>query len=132
MKQKPGDLASTCPASIKRLPPLSDAEITEFKKGLPGRLPDAVRDLLRFCSGFECATGETVLMTGAGDVGFGNAIPHSLAVMGYGFGNFWVVDVNSQGEWGLFFTSLMIRRCWRCRRPIYVTFYSNFEISVRA
>ena len=103
MDKKLVDIVATYSTAVSRLPALSEADIVEFEKRLPGNLPDDVRELLMYCSGFECATGEVVRLTGAGDVGFGQVIPFALAVMADGFGNFWVVDVDAQGAWGVVF-----------------------------
>jgi hypothetical protein len=81
------------PIKINLLPPLSDAEIDEFARTLPCPLPDGIRELLRFCSGFEGGCTDQVDFTGGLSYGQEDIFPHGLPIAGDGYGNFWVVDL---------------------------------------
>ena len=92
-------------------PGLSEEEIARFQAQLPGALPLKIRELLVYSSGFEVASeqllksrrvGDTtrVLFTGSGGVGL-SILPCPVALLGDGCGNFWVVDVNPSGAWGV-------------------------------
>jgi hypothetical protein len=90
---------------------LSEEEIARFQAQLPGALPPEIRELLVYSGGFEVASeqllrsrrlGDTTrrLFTGSGDVGL-SILPRPVALLGDGWGNFWVVDVNPSGAWGV-------------------------------
>ena len=65
---------------------LTDQQIDELEKGLPtGQVPTEIRELLKFASGFE------------------EFFPHSVQLAGDGFGNFWILDVDKNGNWGSVF-----------------------------
>jgi cell wall assembly regulator SMI1 len=82
------------PVALQLLPGLDDGAIAEFESGLPCRLPDPVRDLLRLCRGFEGVGVERVDFTGR-DMHFGqeDVFPDGLPVAADGFGNCWIVDL---------------------------------------
>lgn len=78
------------------LPGLDDTALREFEATLPCALPQPIRELLRFCRGFEGVVGDQVDFTGR-DIGFEHdaLVPNSLPIASDGFGNFWVVDLSS-------------------------------------
>ena len=91
-------------------PGLSEEEVALFQKQLPGPLPLEIRELLIYSAGFDVVSGQLlksrrmsgtapVLFTGSGNVGL-SVLPCPVALLGDGFGNFWVVDVNPSGAWG--------------------------------
>jgi hypothetical protein len=90
------------------LPGLSDGEIAQFAEKLPGQLPDEVRALLKYSSGFSFDLGflrqkvATVRFQGTEQFAFpDDAIPRAIDLIGDGCGNFWVVDIDSKnGKWG--------------------------------
>lgn len=80
---------------------LTDLRIDELAKQLPkGEIPADIRELLKFASGFEFFGLEEVTFDGAGLFGFEELFPHSVQLAGDGFGNFWIVDVDENGNWG--------------------------------
>lgn len=96
--------------SVTLRPGLSEGEIARFQTQLPGVLPNEIRELLIYSAGFDIASGQLlkssrigdtaqVLFTGSGDVGL-SILPCPIALLGDGYGNFWVLDVNPNGAWG--------------------------------
>jgi hypothetical protein len=80
---------------------LSDEQIDNLAKQLPtGHIPNDIRDLLKFASGFEFSGIDEVTFNGIGQFGFENVFPHSVQLAGDGFGNFWILDVDNKGNWG--------------------------------
>ena len=80
---------------IELLPGLDDDSIAEFEASLPCALPDEMRELLRFCRGFEGVVADQVDFTGE-DIMFEHDIifPHGVPIASDGFGNFWIADLS--------------------------------------
>lgn len=79
--------------NLKLLPGLSESEIASFESGLPCPLPAEIRDLVRFCRGFDDLL-ESVNFTGMeGGFGLESIFPYGLSIAHDGFGNYWVVDL---------------------------------------
>lgn len=86
---------------VKLKESLTDQQIDELAKGLPtGQIPVDIRELLKFASGFEFFGLEEVTFDGIGQFGFEEFFPHSVQLAGDGFGNFWILDVDKNGNWG--------------------------------
>lgn len=86
--------------SIELLEGMSAEEITAFKKQLPNHyLPSEIEELLKFCKGFEFFGLEEVRFDSFGHFGFEELFPHSIQLAGDGFGNFWILDIDSSGNW---------------------------------
>jgi hypothetical protein len=80
---------------------LTDEQIDGLAKGLPTeKVPTEIRELLKFASGFEFFGLEEVTFDGVGQFGFEEFFPHSVQLAGDGFGNFWILDVDKNGNWG--------------------------------
>lgn len=80
---------------------LTDLEIDELAKQVPtGQIPNEIRELLKFANGFEFYGLEEVTFDGIGQFGFEEFFPNSVKLAGDGFGNFWILDVNKNGNWG--------------------------------
>ncbi len=87
--------------NIELLPGLSDNEIDNLAKGLPtGEMPYDIRELLRFTKGFEFYGIDEITFDGVGQFGFENIFPFSVQLGHDGFGNFWILDIDSKGNWG--------------------------------
>lgn len=83
---------------------LNDEEINELAKYLPsGQIPFEIRELLKFASGFEFFGLEDVTFDGIGQFGFEEFFPNSVQLTGDGFGNFWILDIDKNGNWGSVF-----------------------------
>jgi hypothetical protein len=80
---------------------LGDKQIDNLAKQLPtGHIPDDIRELLKFASGFEFSGIDEVTFDGIGQFGFENVFPYSVQLAGDGFGNFWILDIDNNGNWG--------------------------------
>ncbi len=86
---------------IELLPGLTDSEIDTIANRLPGKqIPDEIRELLRFAKGFEFFGIDEITFDGVDEFGFENVFPCSVQLAHDGFGNFWIIDVESTGNWG--------------------------------
>lgn len=83
---------------------LSDAQIDALAENLPtSQIPNEIRELLKFSSGFEFYGLDEVTFDGVGQFGFEEIFPNSVQLAGDGFGNFWVLDIDKNGKWGSVF-----------------------------
>ncbi|WP_160070410.1 SMI1/KNR4 family protein [Sphingobacterium bovisgrunnientis] len=97
---------------------LTDQQIHELAERLPtGQIPAEIRELLKFASGFEFYGLEEVNFDGVGQFGFEEFFPHSVQLAGDGFGNFWILDVDKNGNWGNVF--------YVCHDPAVVVKHSD-------
>lgn len=88
------------PYTVKLLDGMSESEIEEYKRGLPnGYLPADIAELLSFARGFEFEPLEEVRFDSYGQFGFEEIFPKSILLAGDGFGNFWILDIDSNGNW---------------------------------
>ncbi len=79
---------------------MTDDEIDSFKRQLPNSyLPVEIEELLRFCKGFEFDTLDEVCFDAIGYFGFEEVFPNSIQLAGDGLGNFWILDIDSKGNW---------------------------------
>ncbi len=87
--------------NIELLPGLTEDEIDHLAKGLPtGQIPKEIRELLSFTKGFEFSGLDEITFDGVGQFEFENIFPYSVQLGHDGFGNFWILDVDSKGNWG--------------------------------
>lgn len=86
---------------LKLRPALSEEELRAFEKTLPGKLPAEVAELLRYTAGFhsECI-GEIDFTATVHRFEFKEIAPHGIALAVSNEGNFWVVDIHENGDWG--------------------------------
>jgi len=103
---------------IDLLPGLTDEEIDNLARGLPtGQIPGDIRELLRFTKGFEFYGIDEVTFDGVGLFGFESIFPWSVQLAQDGFGNFWILDVDTKGNWGNVF--------YVCHDPAVVVKHSD-------
>jgi len=104
MSRTPKELLERLSHEVTLLPGLSEHEIAQFQEQLPRLLPDEIRQLFLYSSGFAHPLLGTVRFNGvAGGVEF-PLLPSSVSLLGDGCGNFWVADINvSNGVWGPIF-----------------------------
>ncbi len=103
---------------IELLPGLTDYQIDSLATELPtGQIPSDVRALLKFTRGFEFYGIDEITFDGIGQFGFENIFPCSVQLGHDGFGNFWVLDVDSKGNWGNVF--------YVCHDPAVVVKHSD-------
>jgi len=85
---------------VELLSGMTNDEIETYKTQLPRkRLPEEIEDLLRFSRGFSFYGLEEVRFDTFGYFGFEEMFPNSVQLAGDGFGNFWILDVDSKGNW---------------------------------
>lgn len=92
-------------------PGLSEEEIQQIAKRLPGGIPHDITELLRYSAGFDIqldlphAAAGTVRFEGTQSLGFpGEALSSPIDLLDDGCGNFWLVDIEKPtGEWGSVF-----------------------------
>ena len=85
---------------IELLDGMTDSEIENLKNQLPdNNLPNEIEELLRFSKGFEFYGLEEVRFDAFGHFGFEEMFPKSIQLAGDGFGNFWILDIDSKGNW---------------------------------
>lgn len=85
---------------VELLDGMTNEEITEYKKQLPKNyLPTEIEGLLRFSRGFSFYGLEEVRFDTYGHFGFEDMFPNSIPLAGDGFGNFWILDIDTHGNW---------------------------------
>lgn len=85
---------------IELLDGMTDSEIENLKNQLPdNNLPNEIEELLRFSKGFEFYGLEEVRFDAFAHFGFEEMFPKSIQLAGDGFGNFWILDIDSKGKW---------------------------------
>lgn len=83
------------------LPGLSGQKLDEFARQLPGSyVPDEIKELLKFSSGFKFDSLEEVSFIGLEQFDFEEFFPNSIQLAGDGFGNSWILDIDQKGVWG--------------------------------
>ncbi|WP_396146134.1 SMI1/KNR4 family protein [Flavobacterium sp.] len=85
---------------VELLDGMTDSEIENLKYRLPEKnLPNEIEDLLRFSKGFTIYGLEEIRFDSFGHFGFEEMFPKSIQLAGDGFGNFWILDIDSKGNW---------------------------------
>jgi hypothetical protein len=83
---------------------LTDQQINELAQELPtATIPTEIRELLKYSSGFEFYGLDDITFDGVGLFGFEEFFPYSVQLAGDGFGNFWILDIDINGNWGCVF-----------------------------
>ena len=104
--------------SIQLLSAMTDNEIENFKNKLPKKhLPRDIIELLKFSRGFEIPILEQIDFIAFDQFGFGELLPNSIQLAGDGTGNFWVLDIDSDGNWGSVY--------YVCHDPAVIIKHSN-------
>jgi SMI1 / KNR4 family (SUKH-1) len=89
---------------VELKPGLTEQQIEDLETKLPTRkLPTEIKELLKFSSGFEFFGLDDVTFDGVGQFGFEEIFPNSVQLAGDGFGNFWILDIYKNGNWGNIF-----------------------------
>lgn len=85
---------------VELLDGMTESEIDNLKSQLPkNNLPNEIEELLRFSKGFEFYGLEEIRFDTYGHFGFEEMFPNSIQLAGDGFGNFWILDIDSKGNW---------------------------------
>ncbi|MDH3223165.1 MAG: SMI1/KNR4 family protein [Gemmatimonadota bacterium] len=82
---------------LELLPPATDSEIAGLESELSGLLPRELREALRVSAGFANGPIELGLLDLAG-FGMEDIFPRAFPLGHDGFGNYWVLDLLSEGE----------------------------------
>lgn len=89
---------------IELLTSLTNEQIENFERQLPNNfLPKDIRELLKFAQGFEFDGLDTINFDAVNTFGFEEFFPNSIQLTGDGFGNFWILDIDDNGNWGNIF-----------------------------
>lgn len=89
---------------VKLLEGLGDEEIESLKTQLPKEyLPEEIRELLTQTRGFEFHAFNEIIFDSVNHFGFEEFFPNSVQLAGDGFGNFWILDIDDNGNWGCVF-----------------------------
>ena len=72
-------------APFTLLPPMTDAEIGAFEKTLPCRLPDQIRELLKFARGFQGILEDVSFADPDFVFGCEDIFPHAIPLAGDGY-----------------------------------------------
>lgn len=85
-------------------PGLSKEALANLASRLPkGYIPAEIKELLTFTSGFEFNGLEEVRFSAVGPFGMEDFFPHAVRLCDDGFGNYWILDINRDGNWGAVF-----------------------------
>lgn len=85
---------------VELLPGMSDQEINNYREQLPSKnLPQDIEELLSYAKGFEFYGLEEIRFDSYGHFGFEEMFPYPVQLAGDGFGNFWILDIDSEGNW---------------------------------
>lgn len=89
---------------IELKPGLTDQQIDELAQNFPTvQIPSEIRELLSFASGFNFFVPEEITFDSIDQFGFEEFFPYSVQLAGDGLGNFWILDVEKNGNWGNIF-----------------------------
>lgn len=106
------------PYTFKILPGISKKEIETLEKRLPCPIPDDVKELLVYSSGFENCILQSLDFTGSLSFEISDISPHTLPIAHDGMGNFWFIDLTSQSKtWGPVF--------FACHNPAVIIYQSD-------
>ncbi|WNJ17120.1 SMI1/KNR4 family protein [Pontibacter sp. G13] len=104
--------------TVELLEGMGQPEIEQLKKTLPNQhLPTEIEELLKFSRGFEFYGLEEVRFDSFGHFGFEEVFPNSIQLAGDGFGNYWILDIDSKGNWNEVF--------YVCHDPAVIVKHSN-------
>lgn len=85
---------------VELLDGMTDSEIETLIGQLPNNnMPNEIEELLRYSKGFEFFGLEEVRFDAFGQFGFEEMFPNSIQLAGDGFGNSWILDIDSKGNW---------------------------------
>lgn len=86
---------------VQLLEGLTEEQINTLAERFPSKyIPLEIKELLKFARGFEFYGVEEITFDGIEQFGFEEFFPHSVQLAGDGFGNFWILDVSKNGDWG--------------------------------
>ena len=85
---------------VELLEGMTENELANFKTQLPKNcLPNEMEQLLRYSKGFVFHGLNEVRFDAYAYFGFEEVFPYSIQLAGDGYGNFWILDIDSNGNW---------------------------------
>ena len=85
---------------VELLAGMSDQELNNYKEQQPSRnIPKNIEELLKYAKGFGFYGLEEIRFDSYGHFGFEEMFPYTIQLAGDGFGNFWILDIDSKGNW---------------------------------
>lgn len=97
---------------------LTDDQINLLSKKLPNNhIPIDIVELLKFTSGFDFYGFDEITFDSIREFGLENFFPHSIQLAPDGFGNFWILDIDDNGNWGKVF--------FVCHDPAVIVLHSE-------
>ncbi|WP_131555141.1 SMI1/KNR4 family protein [Sphingobacterium deserti] len=86
------------------LDPLSEAEIQELRESFPKkRIAAELLEIFQVTRGWDSAAFNMVYFNSIDEFGFWELSPHSITLGHDGFGNYWVLDIDNNGDLGKVF-----------------------------
>jgi hypothetical protein len=87
------------PYEVELMEGMTQVELENFKGKLPNKnLPADIADLLTFSKGFGFHALDEIRFDNFQTFGFNEIFPYSIELAGDGFGNFWILDIDSIGN----------------------------------
>lgn len=103
---------------IELLEPLSKEQINAFAQQCPTQsIPADIRELLGYASGFLFPPLDQIAFDCVNQFGMDQIFPCSIQLAGDGFGNFWILDISPDGNWGSVF--------YACHDPAVIVLHST-------
>jgi hypothetical protein len=94
-KSEDGDLHT-----VTLLDGMNESEIKTLKHQLPNYyMSNEIEELLRFSKGFDFGRLGEIRFDTFQHFGFEEVFPYSIQLAEDGFGNFWILDIDSKGNW---------------------------------
>lgn len=85
-------------------PALTDEELMKLDTQFPsGKIPAELREILKETRGWEGFGLEVTYFDSIDEFGFQELVPHSVTVGQDGMGNYWVLEITSEGRCGKIF-----------------------------
>ncbi|NML20453.1 SMI1/KNR4 family protein [Pseudoflavitalea sp. G-6-1-2] len=86
---------------VKVEPGFTEDEIEDLAQIFPEmRIPDDIMELMKYASGFKFDFFEPFSFNTIGWFGLENIFPAQVQLTGDGLGNFWIIDIKQNGDWG--------------------------------
>jgi hypothetical protein len=86
---------------VELKPALTEKQIDDLSKKMPtGEIPDDIKDLIKFASGFKFHNLDGITFDVIAQFELQEMFPNSIQLTQDGLGNFWVLDIDKKGNWG--------------------------------
>lgn len=103
---------------IELMAPLSNEQIRAFAQQCPTQsIPADIQELLGYASGFLFSPLDQITFDSINQFGLEQIFPFSIQLAGDGFGNFWILDIAPDGNWGQIY--------YACHDPAVIVLHST-------